>query len=188
MTKKNPTPITVYANDLNPSSYDYLKKNISLNKLKEDHFHTYNLDGGEFIKSIFPSVLLKYYQDPLESQDLHVLMNLPALAVTFLPNFMNLVAENDEDIVNNWTKKNPPLIHVYSFSKDGTDLAEKCCEMLQVEEIQDLTVKFVRDVAPQKEMYRITFPLQLKFVLKNSESNEQEQPSAKKSKISDPVV
>jgi len=188
VTKKNPTPITVYANDLNPSSYDYLKKNIRLNKLKEDHFHTYNLDGGEFIKSIFPSVLLKYYQDPLESQDLHVLMNLPALAVTFLPNFMNLVAENDVDIVNNWTKKPPPLIHVYSFSKDGTDLAEKCCEMLQVEEIQDLTVKFVRDVAPQKEMYRITFPLQLKFVLKTSESNEQEQPSAKKPKISDTVV
>ena len=188
MTKKNPTPITVYANDLNPSSYDYLKKNISLNKLKEDHFHTYNLDGGEFIKSMFPSVLLKYYQDPLESQDLHVLMNLPALAVTFLPNFMNLVAGNDEDIVNNWTKKNPPLIHVYSFSKDGTDLAEKCCEMLKVEEIQDLTVKFVRDVAPQKEMYRITFPLQLNFLLKNSESNEHEQPSAKKPKILDTVV
>ena len=38
-------------------------------------------------------------------------------------------------------------------------------------------------VAPQKEMYRVTFPLQLKFLLKNSKISENlEEPSAKKQK------
>ena len=119
VSNRQKIPITVHANDLNPSSYEYLKQNIQLNKLKEDYFHTYNLDGGEFIKEKFPSVLEKFYQDPDETQNLHVLMNLPALAVTFLPNFKKLI--NDVDIIDNWKKKNPPLVHVYAFSnvKDG---------------------------------------------------------------------
>lgn len=43
---------TVFANDLNPSSFEYLKRNINLNKLGDRTVHTYNMDGREFIKSV----------------------------------------------------------------------------------------------------------------------------------------
>ena len=54
--------------------------------------------------------------------------------------------------------------------------------MLQVDEIPDLNVNFVRDVAPKKEMFRVTFPLQLEFVLKKSDVQE---PCEKKQKINE---
>lgn len=42
----------VFANDLNPSSYEYLKKNIQLNKIVPTLMETYNMDGREFIRSV----------------------------------------------------------------------------------------------------------------------------------------
>ncbi|BFZ07905.1 hypothetical protein BsWGS_10944 [Bradybaena similaris] len=50
LTKKR--RCTVFANDLNPSSFEYLKRNIDLNKLVGRPVHTYNMDGREFIKSV----------------------------------------------------------------------------------------------------------------------------------------
>ena len=55
--KKQPKPITIYANDLNPSSFEYLKNNKTLNKIK-DNFNCYNLDGSEFIKTIVRKELI----------------------------------------------------------------------------------------------------------------------------------
>jgi len=40
----------VFANDLNPKSYEYLKKNVENNKLVNKVF-SYNLDGRDFIKN-----------------------------------------------------------------------------------------------------------------------------------------
>ena len=39
----------VFANDLNPASYEYLKKNISANRL-DGKIRPYNMDGRDFIK------------------------------------------------------------------------------------------------------------------------------------------
>ena len=149
---------------------------------------------------MFQDVLDKFYEDSIEKiedpeeadkyikesdRNFHVVMNLPALAVTFLPNFSNLVdAEKSTNIIKNWSKRKIPLIHVYSFSGDakGEDLPKKCCEMLKVNEIPELKVNFVRDVAPNKWMFRVTFPFQLNFMLKTDEDQE---PSAKKQKVSE---
>ncbi|XP_005112348.1 tRNA (guanine(37)-N1)-methyltransferase [Aplysia californica] len=43
---------TVFANDLNPSSFQYLRRNVELNKITLGHVHTYNLDGREFIRTV----------------------------------------------------------------------------------------------------------------------------------------
>ena len=53
-----------------------------------------------------------------------------------------------------------------------------------MDKIPNLKVYYVREVAPNKEMFRVTFPLKLNFVLK---TNLDEEPSAKKQKISDTV-
>jgi len=64
---------TVFANDLNPESYRYLKKNIQLNKVSHK-VNAYNMDGRDFVR-----MLTK------EGQRFdHVLMNLPANALEFL--------------------------------------------------------------------------------------------------------
>ena len=55
--KKQPKPIKIYANDLNPSSFEYLKNNKTLNKIK-DNFNCYNLDGSEFIKTVVRKELI----------------------------------------------------------------------------------------------------------------------------------
>ena len=180
-TKKKPDPIFVYANDLNPSSFEYLKKNVRLNNLQEDFLKTYNLDGGEFIREKLPEVLEKFYKDETRHQNLHVLMNLPALAVTFLPNFKNLV---DSEKCNEWQKmgKNLPLLHVYAFHLNGEELMKECCNILEVDEIQDMKSSFVRNVAPKKDMFRITIPLNFDILQRKSDSNE---PAMKKQKIDD---
>ncbi|CAG5123297.1 unnamed protein product [Candidula unifasciata] len=49
---------TVFANDLNPSSFEYLKKNMDLNKLANRTIKAYNLDGREFIKSVVKSHII----------------------------------------------------------------------------------------------------------------------------------
>ena len=66
ITKKSPKGILVHANDLNPSSFQYLKENIDLNKIKPDLIHCYNLDGGDFIKNIIGPKLVEYYQENIE--------------------------------------------------------------------------------------------------------------------------
>ncbi len=40
----------VYANDLNPDSFKYLKENIRINKVAE-LVEAHNVDGREFIRS-----------------------------------------------------------------------------------------------------------------------------------------
>ncbi len=45
-----PVLLQVYANDLNPDSFKYLKENIRINKVAE-LVEAHNVDGREFIRS-----------------------------------------------------------------------------------------------------------------------------------------
>ena len=168
----------MHANDLNPSSYQYLKENLDLNKIpKSDLIQCYNLDGAEFIQKIIGKKLVKYYETKSEGK-VHILMNLPALATTFLPHFRGIIDQESYEKFKNVI--NVPTVHVYAFSKaenSSEDLTKECCNQLEVKEIKDISVNYVRDVAPKKIMYRISFPLTLEMMLKIEESQ------AKKIKI-----
>ena len=138
----------VHANDLNPESYKWLVNNSKINKIMENRFKCYNLDGREFIRTVVKEDLLSGDNAPR-----HVVMNLPALAVEFLDAFCGLV---DSDVTI------PSLtVHVYSFSMEGkTDLIKRCSAALEcLLEEKDVQVAFVRNVAPKKDMFRASFTM-----------------------------
>ncbi|KAI8137185.1 Met-10+ like-protein-domain-containing protein [Fennellomyces sp. T-0311] len=70
----------VYANDLNPASYQWLNENIKLNKITKG-ISTYNLDGREFIRKAVED--LQATSNDWKTFD-HFVMNLPATAMEFL--------------------------------------------------------------------------------------------------------
>lgn len=174
VSKKNPIGIEIFANDLNPDSVRYLKENLQLNKISNDKFHLFNLDGGDFIKQQFPSVLKEYFDQAKGYKSLHIIMNLPALAVTFLTHFRNLLSPQEFE---KWSEFKASIwVHVYAFSREDEDLTKECCKHLQVDEISGLKVHYVRDVAPNKEMFRVTFPLKLDYLLQNPDETSSKKP------------
>ncbi|EOA89056.1 tRNA(m(1)G37)methyltransferase [Exserohilum turcicum] len=107
----------VWANDLNPESYNSLVGNIKTNKVG-DFVRSFNTDGGAFIRQasadllqtpeytvpIYPKTKFSR-SNPQENKQpapiktlvqprifSHYVMNLPASAITFLPSFIGLYA------------------------------------------------------------------------------------------------
>jgi tRNA (guanine37-N1)-methyltransferase len=100
----------VFANDLNPTSYEYLNKNILQNKVGH-RVSAFNLDGRQFIRSSLNLIEDGTYWDEMdkmlrvavrrnkESPALaatramypsHYIMNLPAAATDFLGSIEHL--------------------------------------------------------------------------------------------------
>lgn len=95
-------------------------------------------------------------------------MNLPASALTFLPDFIGLYRGQEPLFVPYATAK-LPMIHVYCFStKSDDNKAEeiKICKEISEQlkhEVKpgdpEVTIWDVRDVAPQKRMFCASFRL-----------------------------
>ena len=98
----------------------------------------------------------------------HYVMNLPAIAITFLDAFIGLY-KGHEDLFSPHTNTRLPMIHVYCFSTKSDD--NKAEEVKICEEIssrigfpiqpndEELEIWDVRDVAPQKRMFCASFRL-----------------------------
>lgn len=168
--KETSRNIKVFANDLNPDSFRWLKHNAALNKV-EDDVKCFNLDGAEFIETVVKEGMAAWFReghhrgDPAKVGRPHVVMNLPALATTFLPHFLGLLKEFG-DLSGGTALEKPdcwPLAQVYAFSSaddQEADLKETCSEQLgRMVPKGSLSVAFVRNVAPKKDMFRITVPL-----------------------------
>lgn len=171
----------VLANDLNPSSFAALQENAKLNKVNE-RLQAFNLDGKEFIESVLRDDLIsefkkRYKLVELQNADFHVLMNLPAIAVEFLPSFVGLFNESYEsdsdfrDALDSDTV-HLPTVHCYAFYKgleEGhEELRQKAVEYLQWPSdmsVSDIKVHFVRTVAPNKKMLRISVQLPKQVLL-----------------------
>lgn len=93
-------------------------------------------------------------------------MNLPASALTFLPSFIGIYAEQ-EALFCPHTEIQLPLVHVYCFSSKSDDNAAekvKICEQISGHlefEIDEAKVEItdVRDVSPSKRMFCASFSL-----------------------------
>lgn len=150
----------VIANDLNPDSYKWLKHNFTLNKVKCE-FHTHNLDGRQFIRTILRDDLVaRCIKDESSSFAIHVVMNLPALAIEFLDAFPGILKDTSLS-VEQCSNRTCPRVHCYCFSKSENpeqDVQERAKEHLG-HAVQNCSVRAVRNVAPNKEMMCISFDL-----------------------------
>ncbi|XP_053955891.1 tRNA (guanine(37)-N1)-methyltransferase [Anastrepha ludens] len=155
----------VLANDLNPESYKWLQHNGGRNKCLP-YMKTFNKDGRQFLLEDVKPDLLKRCKDlstnKPDAYRIHITMNLPAMAVEFLDVFRGFL--NDKECNKLFDHElNYPIVHVYSFAK-GDDT--KTLVRAMVEENLGLPLKdnlegiyFVRNVAPNKDMYRVSFRL-----------------------------
>lgn len=187
----------VYANDLNPESYNYLAANVQTNKVG-DFVRPFNTDGHAFIRSATADLLkathsVSIYPKPKKGSRgaprpppikklvqprifSHYVMNLPASAISFLPSFIglytsvpNLPTAEIRKLFVPHTDTPLPMVHVHCFSTKSDDnvaeakaLCEEISELLGhkiTPETPEVTVHDVRDVAPKKRMFCVSFRL-----------------------------
>lgn len=151
---------TVFANDLNPDSFQWLTHNIRLNRIKPNTIKTFNIDGRIFIKKIFYNFITEEHSSFELQQDstVHLTMNLPALALTFLDTFVNLCRHADQNLIC----KLQMIVHVYFFmpTEDPKEAAKMVNDSIGLDvSDQILEIVHVRSVAPKKEMMRVSFVL-----------------------------
>lgn len=162
----------VYANDLNPESYKWLNHNAEKNKIKNHYFKSYNLDGKEFILTVFKDYLLDLCNEKRKLDDnsrIHITMNLPGLAVEFLKYFKGLVRS---EYVNNL--KNEIIVYVYCFAATKEIAKEMVCENIAIDISKNIIEVFdVRNVSPKKEMMRVTIKLTNDILCINSDDHSE---------------
>ncbi|XP_041667827.1 tRNA (guanine(37)-N1)-methyltransferase [Cheilinus undulatus] len=167
----------VLANDLNPESYRWLQHNCKLNKV-ESKVRTFNLDGRAFIRGPVKQELPALLKG---KESIHVVMNLPALALDFLDAFRGLL---HQDCI---CEGSLPTVHCYGFSKDNdpeTDVVKRASCSLGYPLEKQCSVHFVRNVAPNKDMMCVTFtlPKDVLFSSDQEQTEPSEEPAAKKKK------
>uniref|UniRef100_A0A182IV32 tRNA (guanine(37)-N1)-methyltransferase n=1 Tax=Anopheles atroparvus TaxID=41427 RepID=A0A182IV32_ANOAO len=149
---------TVLSNDLNPDSYQALVENCAINKVTKN-VKCFNKDAVDFIKQEVKQNLLEKCADETFKGVIHISMNLPALAVEHLQYFPGLL--NGENMT---TLRIKPLVHVYCFAKGADDkkqIAQQLVERWLGTDVEDKLkeIAFVRNVAPNKDMMRVSFYL-----------------------------
>eukprot|EP00835_Amoeboradix_gromovi_P005133 NODE_455_length_8260_cov_0.408406.p2 type:complete len:409 gc:universal NODE_455_length_8260_cov_0.408406:1521-295(-) len=165
----------VFANDLNPDSHYYLQHNSKSNKVT-NRLYNFNLDGRDFIKDSLKLLNSKKQEieDNLNKKSSkakkakisfpdtlsfdHYILNLPATAIEFCDAFRNLFPRNHK----------LPMIHVYAFfkgkiQKEADSILRqqlnKALDRNSDAEFEELHIHDVRNVAPHKNMYCVTFRL-----------------------------
>ncbi|KAI7905055.1 guanine(37)-N1-methyltransferase [Cokeromyces recurvatus] len=150
----------VYANDLNPNSYEWMKTNIKANKITSG-IYPYNLDGRAFIRQAVKD-LQALDTSKWKTFD-HFVMNLPATAIEFLDTFRGLYHDKKE-LFDNTENAKLPMIHCHCFTRSSNateDILERVSQAMKGSRPDPLktTLHWVRNVAPKKDMYCISFPL-----------------------------
>ncbi|NWS70420.1 TRM5 methyltransferase, partial [Crotophaga sulcirostris] len=153
----------VFANDLNPESYNWLLHNCKLNKV-DNKIKAFNMDGRDFLLGPVREELRK--ELPLlkgEQKTFHIVMNLPALAIEFLDVFRHLLVGEP------WSAAGLPTVHCYGFSKHddpAKDIQERAEASLGTSLDGRCSTYLVRNVAPNKEMLCISFQIPVDVLYK----------------------
>ena len=137
--------------------------NLKKNQLKKSprEYYTFNLDGREFLRTIGLPRIESYKNEVINDTEkcrglskskIVILMNLPELALTFL------------DVVSQWLSTNreekerwiiPIHIYCYTFSRAEDrveDVRMRLKTILPNINTDEVTCRFVRQVAPNKDM------------------------------------
>lgn len=141
---------SVYANDLNPSSVDYLKKNADMNGVSLKAGQGFEVSCGcarEFVTKLVREEKVAMTQ---------LVMNFPSGAPEFLDVFCGLyVGEEYRELLL-------PTVHCYCFArgedwkKDAKDRVRGVLGLKDDEEL-DIEVREIRDVAPKKIQVCVSF-------------------------------
>lgn len=179
------TKCTVLANDLNPESFKWLKANILRNKVTH-WVSAFNKDGRDFINNEIKNDLVsRWRNNEPKNYKIHITMNLPAMAVEFLDSFCGLL-NNIEEVVPHPIY---PIVHVYCFAKgvNTSDIARKMVEDNLGFPLSDNLdgIYFVRNVAPYKDMYRISFYLTSEILTANKSQKRSKSPSPDVDEVGD---
>lgn len=155
----------VLANDLNPESFKWLLENAKKNKVGSS-IRMFNKDGRDFITKDIKEDLIKRWQVNDTDYKIHIAMNLPAMAVEFLDAFRGLLISYTGPIGVY------PLVHVYCFAKGEEKkdvIAKRLVEdNLGIQLNDNLnSINFVRNVAPNKDMMRVSFYLTSEILFTN---------------------
>ena len=153
----------VLANDLNPDCYKWLCHNSKLNKV-EDKLKAFNMDGRDFIATVIKDDLISQMKnfDGIDmNRRFHIVMNLPALAIEFLDAFNGLISLSDISDISDEIRI-IPIIHCYCFVKneptDGPNVVRRMAEQALDHKINEIIeIVNIRKVAPNKDMFRISF-------------------------------
>ncbi|XP_074092051.1 LOW QUALITY PROTEIN: tRNA (guanine(37)-N(1))-methyltransferase [Macrotis lagotis] len=164
---------TVFANDLNPESHKWLLHNCKLNKV-DQKVKIFNLDGKDFLQGPVKEELIKLMGQPSKGKkpSVHIVMNLPAMAIEFLGTFCCLLDGQSK------SRELLPIVHCYSFSKaddPAKDIQQRAEALLRVSLKGCSSVHLVRNVAPNKEMICITFQIPPSVLYENQPMNQEKQ-------------
>nr|XP_033807194.1 tRNA (guanine(37)-N1)-methyltransferase isoform X2 [Geotrypetes seraphini] len=162
---------TVFANDLNPESYKWLLHNCKLNKV-DKKIQIFNMDGREFLMGTVKEELTKHlaHSSNEEEKALHIVMNLPAMAVEFLDALKQLLTEapGSSAIL--------PTVHCYSFSKTdnpAADVRHRVEAVLGASLEGHCSVHWVRNVAPYKELMCLSFQVPANVLYRNYATSQE---------------
>ncbi|XP_056089104.1 tRNA (guanine(37)-N1)-methyltransferase isoform X1 [Rhinichthys klamathensis goyatoka] len=175
----------VLANDLNPDSFRWLQHNAKLNKV-DRKITSFNMDGRDFIRGPVRERLPALMKG---SQKIHVVMNLPALALEFLDAFRGLLGPEPDQSLSR-QDDNLPRVHCYGFSKEDDaqrDVVERAEASLKISLQGQCSVHLVRNVAPNKEMMCVSFtlPRGVLYRTHTQDRDSSEEPCPKKQKCED---
>ncbi|CAF1001180.1 unnamed protein product [Rotaria sordida] len=154
---------TVYGNDINPESFKWMTINLKNNQPKKssNQYYVFNIDGREFLQTIVLPRIENYQQEIkndnekkwcLSNNKIVILMNLPEIALTFLDVLSEWLSTNIEE-KEQWIL--PIHIYCYTFSKADNrdeDIRMRLKSILPIINDEQITCRFVRQVAPNKDM------------------------------------
>jgi len=155
--------VKVYANDLNPQCFEFLKKNMVMNKIDKSLLFAFNMDAREFIR-----MCISQAQEENEAENNaslfeqgqkidHFYMNLPKDAIEFLDAFRG--AFKGSELYN---KDNLPIVHVYGFSNaldPKEDLLNRVCKAFNIQKLPEkdfIEIVNIRDVSTKKHMFSVS--------------------------------
>ncbi|POW04690.1 hypothetical protein PSTT_10178, partial [Puccinia striiformis] len=171
----------VLASDLNPASVEALETNVKLNKLKG----RVCVSAGDGREKIRESVRTLWLDKPFNRSNQllpdHFIINLPDSSIQFLDAFIDLylpLKDSPGFLEAVKLKNRLPLLHCYCFTKQvddpEPDICQRVSDVMKIKidpsTVDRFELKFVRAVAPHKDMYRITFELPIQLLLSSSQT------------------
>lgn len=165
----------VWANDLNPVGASALRRNAELNRLD---VRASNLCARACVSGpLRTAPVLRGRQAATEDDAprVHIIMNLPELALDFLDAFRGMMQTGVSDLFSGSAVE--LRVHCHCFARDEKSPAEEIHPRV-IAALgglpADIRIRPVRDVAPKKNMYCVEFPLRLRAAGTSTEGQPQD--------------